>query len=595
MFNRTKQKGISIVSVLALCCMMILGGTAGALGADTSPPDQPVPLIFIHHSSGENWLSDDNGGLGLELMANNYYVSDTNYGWGPDAIGDRTDIGNWWTWFRGPDSSTYLNAVLTEKGQNSWYSRLGNSPAGNNKIVMFKSCFPNSALQGSASVAVPSIGSNPLRDQDSGSEYMTAANARGIYIDLLNCFKNHPDVMFVAITAPPLIDSSYAANARAFNQWLVNDWLDGYSTGNVFVYDFYNVLTSNGGSPEENDYGQENGNHHRVWNGVIQHQVGVSSNTSAYPTEDDHPSWAGNQKATGEFVPWLNCMYNAWRAAMPADTASDDTSIPEEPVINGNEETIKVFIDNEELYCEVPPMVQNETVLVPLRAIYEALGATVEWIQETQTGILNRDGTEVTVTVGDHLAYVNGISQFLEIPPLAVSNRILVPLRFAAESLGAEPIWNQDTLTVEIRTGSGGLVILPYGSYTNLVFYLDSSTYYGNGSPLTMDSPPIAIAGRTYMPIRYATEPVGAAVSWEESEQKAVIEANGNVIEIWIGRNTGMVNGVEKMLDEDNPDGAAFVSSEGRIMVPVRFIAENLGYSVSYKNLDGSVTISCSK
>ncbi len=48
-----------------------------------NPPANPVRLIFIHHSTGENWLNDGNGGLGIALTENNYFVSDTNYGWGP--------------------------------------------------------------------------------------------------------------------------------------------------------------------------------------------------------------------------------------------------------------------------------------------------------------------------------------------------------------------------------------------------------------------------------------------------------------------------------------------------------------------------------
>ena len=59
---------------------------------DPSPPTAPVKLIFIHHSCGENWLADCDGGLGMALRDNNYFVSDTNYGWGPDGIGDSTDI-----------------------------------------------------------------------------------------------------------------------------------------------------------------------------------------------------------------------------------------------------------------------------------------------------------------------------------------------------------------------------------------------------------------------------------------------------------------------------------------------------------------------
>ena len=120
---------------------------AGAL-QNISPPAAPVRLIFIHHSTGENWLSDDNGQLGAGLRDNNYFVSDTNYGWGPDdldwggeTIGDHTDLGNWYSWFRGPHSQTYLSALYAESGQNCSYSRLDDSlnPGGENEIIMFKS------------------------------------------------------------------------------------------------------------------------------------------------------------------------------------------------------------------------------------------------------------------------------------------------------------------------------------------------------------------------------------------------------------------------------------------------------------------------
>ena len=92
----------------------VMGQGVTQQAVNTSPPAEPVKLIFIHHSSGENWLSDYHGGLGLALRDNNYFVSDTNYGWGPEGIGDRTDIGHWWAWFRGPQRDTYLSALYTE-------------------------------------------------------------------------------------------------------------------------------------------------------------------------------------------------------------------------------------------------------------------------------------------------------------------------------------------------------------------------------------------------------------------------------------------------------------------------------------------------
>jgi hypothetical protein len=292
------------------------GETVTMAADNPNPPASPVKLIFIHHSCGENWLEDGNGKLGIALRDGNYFVSDTNYGWGPDGIGSDTDIGHWWSWFRGPSSSAYTSALYAESGQNSSYSRLAADPGGENEIVMFKSCYPNSAIGGSPSDPVPPIASNPLAGNSSP---LTVANAKGIYIDILEYFETRPDKLFIVITAPPLQDGTYAANARAFNNWLVNDWLDGYPLSNVFVFDFYNVLSSNGGSAYASDLGWDTGNHHRWWNGAIQHKTDGGGNTLAYPSGgDDHPNYVGNQKATGEFVALLNVAYNRFKGSANA-------------------------------------------------------------------------------------------------------------------------------------------------------------------------------------------------------------------------------------------------------------------------------------
>ncbi len=314
------------------------------LSLSPSPPTTTVKLIFIHHSTGGNWLADPNndqsyGGLGIALRDNNYFVSATNYGWGPtwpdqgQPIGSFTDIIHWPVWFTGQYSSTILAALYTENNRNicnpsspsddcfgDW-SRLSTNPGGENEIIMFKSCFPNSDLYGNPN-------DPPLAEPD---DSFTVANAKAVYIKLLTYFASRQDKLFIVITAPPLQESETAperaANARAFNNWLVNDWLDGYPHSNVAVFDYYNVLTSNGGDANTNDIGAETGNHHRWRNGAVQHIQTVANNYAAYPSGDSHPTTAGHQKATAEFVSLLNVYYNRWRGGGTPCTALTGVTI----------------------------------------------------------------------------------------------------------------------------------------------------------------------------------------------------------------------------------------------------------------------------
>jgi len=334
---------IPMLFVAALAALLGLPLAAPAQGgarnvgpaADTpAPPASPVRLIFIHHSTGGHWLADPNGdqpagGLGRALMDNNYYVSATNYGWEPDTIGDRTDIPNWPEWFTGPNSATILAALYSEGGQNfggfgDW-PRPATAPAGENQIVMFKSCFPNSDLDGAPD-------DPPLAEPN---DELTVANAKAVYNNILTYFATRQDKLFVVITAPPLAQGETtperAANARAFNTWLMNNWLTGYSYPNVAVFDYYNVLTSNGSpgrvddpetNDEPNDAGWADGNHHRWEAATIQHLQTVNNNASAYPSGDSHPSTAGQQKATGEFVQLLNVFYHRWQTSQGTPTAT---------------------------------------------------------------------------------------------------------------------------------------------------------------------------------------------------------------------------------------------------------------------------------
>lgn len=325
MINQSKHSRFFFILVIGIILFAINYQPSSAQEINPAPPSEPVKLIFIHHSVGENWLTDGYGNLGRTLGENNYFVSDTNYGWGPDSIGDATDYYNWYDWFLGPESSRYMNAVFNETEQNSSYTRSLSDPGGENQIVIFKSCFPNSDLSGDPD-APPSDG-----------EWFTVSHAKYVYNQILAYFGTRPDKLFIAITPPPLLDSANAKNARQFSRWLVEDWLEenNYPLNNVVVWDLHNVLTH----PD---------NHHRILNGTVEYVINNGNGTLYYDSDgDEHPNEIGSQKATSEFIPMLNMFYNRWISEAPQvqpvlldneveTQIEDDTETQDETPVEGN-------------------------------------------------------------------------------------------------------------------------------------------------------------------------------------------------------------------------------------------------------------------
>ena len=87
-----------------------------------------------------------------------------------------------------------------------------------------------------------------------------------------------------------------------------------------------------------------------------------------------------------------------------------------------------------------------------MRAIFEALGASVDWNGAAQTVTATNGDTVVRLTIGSATATVNGVSVTIDQPGVVVNGRTLVPLRFVAESFGVSVNWNGATRTVTITS-----------------------------------------------------------------------------------------------------------------------------------------------
>ncbi len=112
---------------------------------------------------------------------------------------------------------------------------------------------------------------------------------------------------------------------------------------------------------------------------------------------------------------------------------------------------IRVLINGAPLTLDVAPTIQNGRTLVPMRAIFEAMGASVHWDAATSTIRAYRREDAIVLQLGNRTAWVNGPSRQLDVPPVAIAGRTMVPLRFVAEALGAEVGWVDATRTVTVQ------------------------------------------------------------------------------------------------------------------------------------------------
>lgn len=113
---------------------------------------------------------------------------------------------------------------------------------------------------------------------------------------------------------------------------------------------------------------------------------------------------------------------------------------------------IQLIVNDQFVSLDVPPRIIEGRTLVPLRGIFEQLGATAQWDQSTLTATMTRGDSIVKVTIGSQTAWVNGEKKTLDVPAQLISSRTLVPVRFIAEALGAQVGWNNSPQTVILST-----------------------------------------------------------------------------------------------------------------------------------------------
>ena len=118
--------------------------------------------------------------------------------------------------------------------------------------------------------------------------------------------------------------------------------------------------------------------------------------------------------------------------------------------VSAADEGIKVYLEGSKVNFDVQPQTINDRTMVPIRAIFEAMGANVTWDDVTQTAISTKDNTTVKMTLNSTTEYINDTAYAMDVAPVIINGRTLAPARYVAEAFGYYVNWDEMTQSVLI-------------------------------------------------------------------------------------------------------------------------------------------------
>jgi hypothetical protein len=151
------------------------------------------------------------------------------------------------------------------------------------------------------------------------------------------------------------------------------------------------------------------------------------------------------------------------QTASPAPMTPAPTAPPSAPPADFGSPpsgTIPILYNDHHVYAKpdvlredrvLAALVRGNVVLIPLRSMFEQMGATVSYDPSTRTVTVQKPGAQVVVTVGRPSVVINGESRPLDVPPIIYHGTVLVPVRVISEGMGAYVQWLQDRHLVVVR------------------------------------------------------------------------------------------------------------------------------------------------
>lgn len=214
-------------------------------------------------------------------------------------------------------------------------------------------------------------------------------------------------------------------------------------------------------------------------------QMGSVSEGDILSVLGQEGDWYKIEKADGSSAYIAGWLVTSTNVAVPTLAIPDrnPAAVPTLASPNSNPAGVpQVILDGCQLTFEVSPIIENGRTLVPLRTIFEAMGASVNWDNNTRTVISVKGTTTVVLPIGSTHPTVNGQVWLLEIPAKIKNDRTLAPLRFVGEAFGGKVDWNNSTRTITITTPTSS------GNRASSLVIRGNNTYLRSGPATTYDT-----------------------------------------------------------------------------------------------------------
>jgi len=244
-----------------------------------------------------------------------------------------------------------------------------------------------------------------------------------------------------------------------------------------------------------------------------------------------------------------------------AMTAGDDIMTGSQLIIQFKNMTNIRF-----LWACGPGLVKDGAVITPLD--YEELNGSIVKYRNPRSAVgLTADNELLLVSVDGRQEGVSAGMTYEELAELMLS--LGAKQAMALDGGGSTELWAGSQIVNNLIDGKERPIM-------NGLLVISQMPVFVNSERLYFDVPPVIENGRTLLPVRKIMEKMGAQVTWDEPSQIVAIENGTTSIKLKIGAKTAEVNG--KTVKLDVPPKVV----QGRTLIPIRFISENLGYKVQW-------------